>query len=496
MTDIKVITWIFYNDDKNVCWISSVWPYIYLSNLHQQHLASMVLKTFPMLLFFRKRFSLGNIINHKLDLKDSVCCLLSKMDQEKCTLTWHTYSDHLRNILKEISSDDSFADVTLVTDDKKQMKAHRNILSACSPVFKDILQINTNDINPVIYLRGIQYPEMESILEFIYLGEAKFYKERMNEFIMVAKNLDIRELGKGILIGNSASAYNTNIEAEESANVTYDMEKSIKVDVDEVDIKEDKSKHEVVKYSCNQCDHQATNRSNLIKHIQAKHEGVRYACNQCSQQFATQSCVTLHIQSVHEGIKHDCTHCDYKATTQGHLRTHFQSKHEGVKYACNQCDHQATNRSNLIKHIQAKHEGVRYACNQCKHQFSTQPSLIRHIQSIHEGIKYSCNQCEYQATTQSSLTTHIQSKHEGVKYGCNQCDYQATTQSHLRSHIQSLHEGVKYACNQCDYQSKFPSGLRYHIENLHESVKYACNHCDYQASDRSNLIKHVKRKHL
>ena len=373
--------------------------------------SSMVLKTFPMLLFFRKRFSLGNIINHKLDLKDSVCCLLSKMDQEKCTLTWHTYSDHLRNILKEISSDDSFADVTLVTDDKKQMKAHRNILSACSPVFKDILQINTNDINPVIYLRGIQYPEMESILEFIYLGEAKFYKERMNEFIMVAKNLDIRELGKGILIGNSASAYNTNIEAEESANVTYDMEKSIKVDVDEVDIKEDKSKHEVVKYSCNQCDHQATNRSNLIKHIQAKHEGVRYACNQCKHQFSTQPSLIRHIQSIHEGIKYSCNQCEYQATTQSSLTTHIQSKHEGVKYGCNQCDYQATTQSHLRSHIQSLHEGVKYACNQCDYQSKFPSGLRYHIENLHESVKYACNHCDYQASDRSNLIKHVKRKH-------------------------------------------------------------------------------------
>jgi len=109
------------------------------------------------------------------------------MHEDKFTLTWHTYSDHLRDILKEMSSDDSFADVTLVTDDNKQMKAHRNILSACSSVFKDILQINTNNNHPVIYLRGIQHSEMQSILQFIYLGEAKLNSKRMNEFLTVAK---------------------------------------------------------------------------------------------------------------------------------------------------------------------------------------------------------------------------------------------------------------------------------------------------------------------
>ena len=38
---------------------------------------------------------------------------------------------------------------------------------------------------------------MQSILKFIYLGEAKLNDKRMNEFLTVAKNLDNRDLIKG-----------------------------------------------------------------------------------------------------------------------------------------------------------------------------------------------------------------------------------------------------------------------------------------------------------
>ena len=79
-----------------------------------------------------------------------------------------------------------------MTDDKQQIRAHRNILSACSPVFKSILQIDSKNANPVIYLREIQHPEMESIMQLIYLGEARFYKERMSEFLTVSKNLNLK----------------------------------------------------------------------------------------------------------------------------------------------------------------------------------------------------------------------------------------------------------------------------------------------------------------
>merc|ERR1711934_559347 len=115
------------------------------------------------------------------------------MHQEKYSLRWHTYSDHLKSMMKELMMNEDFSDVTLVTEDKIQMKANVAILSACSPVFRDVLKKEKN-FSPTMYLRGIQYSELESIMQFIYLGEATFYEERMDEFLAVAKSLEIEEL--------------------------------------------------------------------------------------------------------------------------------------------------------------------------------------------------------------------------------------------------------------------------------------------------------------
>ena len=273
------------------------------------------------------------------------------MHEEKYTLTWHTYSDQLRDILKELSSDDSFTDVTLVTDDKKQIKAHRNILSAWSTVFKEILHINTNNNHPVIYLRGIQHSEMESILQFIYLGQAKFYEERMNEFLTVAKNLDIRELATGIEDGDFADVHeeDTNTETEQSPIEAYDVGKPSNIDIDEAD----HGQHEHKTYS------KAMTEGNLTRHIQSAHVGVKYACNQCNKQFTEQSSLTRHIQSAHEGVKYACNQCDKQYQTQESLTRHFQSVHERVKYACNQCNYQATQQSNLTRHIISQHKSVK-----------------------------------------------------------------------------------------------------------------------------------------
>ena len=96
-------------------------------------------------------------------------------------------------MFKDLYHEREYADVTLVCDDQTQFKAHKIVLSACSPVFKKIIDNNPSQ-HPLIYLRGIQSYEMESILQFMYLGEGKFYQERMGEFIKVAKDLEVKEI--------------------------------------------------------------------------------------------------------------------------------------------------------------------------------------------------------------------------------------------------------------------------------------------------------------
>merc|ERR1712126_305747 len=118
---------------------------------------------------------------------------LSAEIQPKMDLNWHTFTDHLKAMMSNILMSGDLTDITLVSDDKKKLKAHKVVLSSCSPVFKDII----NDLpekNPIIYLKGIHSYEIESILQFMYLGQATLLQERMNVFIDVAKSLEIKEI--------------------------------------------------------------------------------------------------------------------------------------------------------------------------------------------------------------------------------------------------------------------------------------------------------------
>ena len=316
--------------------------------------------------------------------------------QEKYTLTWHTYPDHLRDIMKDMMTSDSFTDVTLISDDKKQIKAHRNILSACSPVFKNILEMNSQNNHPIIYLRGIQYSEIESILQFIYLGEAKLFQERVDEFCLVAKNLEIRELRNwddddDINVEqntrNEGNVNGENFQAEQNTinEMNVDTEGHASTEINTVLHQVRRKEIALIgsKFKCPECENSYADRRGVNRHIKAVHEGIKFTCNQCDRQFSHPINLTSHILSVHEGVKHACSQCDYEATTKGNLKIHTDSIHEGVRHACNQCGMQFTQPNSLKDHIQSVHEGVMFSCNQCKQQFNCEGNLRRHIRSMH-----------------------------------------------------------------------------------------------------------------
>ena len=334
------------------------------------------------------------------------------MHQEKISLTWQTFSDHLKGMMKELMKNDDFADVTLVTEDRKHIKAHKNILSVHSPVFKDIMKLDQS-AKTIIYLKSINFSEMQSIMQFLYLGEARLDEERVKEFLDVAKSLEIKELCNAEIetndnVPSSSDSFTFSDNSGEHSVCSFQLMSQATKDEGRKDVVRVNGK-----YICDQCDYQATKRGHLKTHFESVHEGIKYAFNQC----------------------------DYKATLQCNLKTHIESKHDGVKYACGQCDYQATTQRSLTRHNESRHENVRYFCDQCDKQFAYKCHLKTHIEAKHEGVKYDCDQCDYQAqaTSQGSRKTHIEAKHNGVKYGCDQCDYQTTQKSHLKTHIKSKH---------------------------------------------------------
>ena len=92
------------------------------------------------------------------------------MANEKFCLKWNDFEQNISGAFRELKDDADFFDVTLACDSDGQISAHKVILSACSPFFRQVLRKQKHQ-HPLLYLRGVSFSDLESVLAFMYNGE-------------------------------------------------------------------------------------------------------------------------------------------------------------------------------------------------------------------------------------------------------------------------------------------------------------------------------------
>jgi len=118
---------------------------------------------------------------------------------EKFCLRWNEFETNISSAFRELREEKDFFDVTLACDDS-QIQAHKVILSACSPFFRNVLRRNPHQ-HPLLYLKGVSYNELLSVLNFMYLGEVNVAQDELNSFLTVAEDLRVKGLTQGSSVG-------------------------------------------------------------------------------------------------------------------------------------------------------------------------------------------------------------------------------------------------------------------------------------------------------
>ena len=90
---------------------------------------------------------------------------------------------------------DYLCDITLVTNDDRELKAHRNVLSAASPFFCKLLQSDMKENREgIIRFEEISGSVLKDVLEFIYTGTVAVTQENAKELIVAGNYLIIPSL--------------------------------------------------------------------------------------------------------------------------------------------------------------------------------------------------------------------------------------------------------------------------------------------------------------
>lgn len=111
--------------------------------------------------------------------------------QQFC-LRWNSYPATVATQLAALRAAEDFVDVTLACDGR-QLRAHKLVLSACSPYFMQMFK-STPCKHPVIFLKDVGFRQLVALLEFMYAGEVNVSQAELPALLRTAEALQVRGL--------------------------------------------------------------------------------------------------------------------------------------------------------------------------------------------------------------------------------------------------------------------------------------------------------------
>ena len=234
---------------------------------------------------------------------------------EKFCLKWNDFHSNVSKSFGLFRNEDYLHDVTLVSDDHKQVSAHKLVLSACSEYFKDIFQQNSRpNAHPLLCLDGISSHDLNNILDYIYNGEVQIFQENLDRFLNVAQRLKL----EGLMGNDNDNSQHDNeavdnkmfAKQEEvhfpsspvSSNKKPPIQKSKEMvpvsseDVSEVEntVNQHVEKSSDGLYKCGLCGKTAKHIRNLKNHIETHLEGLSFPCQLCGKTFRSRNSYNTH----------------------------------------------------------------------------------------------------------------------------------------------------------------------------------------------------------
>ena len=235
------------------------------------------------------------------------------MATEKLCLKWNDFQNIVQTSFGELRYDSDFTDVTLACEDES-IKAHKVILSACSPFFKRLLKTHAHP-KPLIYMRGVKSIDLVAIVDFIYQGEVNIFQEQLDSFLSLAEEFELKGLNRSSeeetateyphkynidhfnRVSDAVKKGNTNERTKMKYEGTDNSLKgalmpvqpkekrpgSVILDPDTMATIESMLEKRVDGYSCTNCDYFSKQKTHMKEHAEKHIEGLEYPCNDCKK---------------------------------------------------------------------------------------------------------------------------------------------------------------------------------------------------------------------
>jgi len=322
---------------------------------------------------------------------------------EKFCLKWNDFESNVSFAFRELRDDRDFFDVTLACEEE-QISAHKVILSACSPFFKNLLRKNPHQ-HPLLYLKGISFKEIQSVLNFMYHGEANIAQDDLNNFLAVAEDLKV----KGLTQGNSDSSANNSssrskVEPSKPAKdrTSSTFRKPVAAQSSSVSAMEDDDIQEVASVPIKQEMETIKTQPGAAAGYQNYTEVGDTALTTAGAEYGEEQYYEEYDESYNEDYGAQGTMGTVDKGTMRTSLTHeeldqfladncsrFNDPIQKSNYwMCNFCNKSCINISDVKKHIESKHVSLPpLICEICQKPYKTRESFRKHQIQSHENVK-------------------------------------------------------------------------------------------------------------
>ena len=113
-----------------------------------------------------------------------------QITDEKLSLQWNDFRTNITSAFKDLRLDHDFTNVTLACEDG-QFDVHKLVLISSSPFFKNLLKRNKHN-HPLIYMKGIRFEDLSTLMDLIYQGEAIVDRANIDNFLALGRELQMK----------------------------------------------------------------------------------------------------------------------------------------------------------------------------------------------------------------------------------------------------------------------------------------------------------------
>ncbi|XP_058795893.1 sex determination protein fruitless isoform X16 [Phymastichus coffea] len=123
-------------------------------------------------------------------------------DQQFC-LRWNNHQSTLIQNFDTLLESGTLVDCTLAAEGK-YLKAHKVVLSACSPYFEGLLSEHY-DKHPVFILKDVKFKELKAMMDYMYRGEVNISQDQLTALLKAAESLQIKGLSDSKTGGSTST---------------------------------------------------------------------------------------------------------------------------------------------------------------------------------------------------------------------------------------------------------------------------------------------------